>query len=120
MMTPNAFLSALHRVHLRPGGYRKSGHTFSRDRGDFTERIQIQGSSWNDSSGPWRFYLNFGVTFHGAPRRLPDRDFPQTHCWARISRIVPDAPPFHELCDDAVARAVEVADIVRRASERAM
>lgn len=91
------YLSQLHREHLKPRGFTKVGHTFSRQRDSFTERFQVQGSAWNDSSQPWRFYLNVGVAFPDLPPRLPDRDFPATHCWARVDAIVTGAPSHFEL-----------------------
>jgi len=113
------FLSQLHREHLKPRGYKKSRHTFSRDCGAFTERFQVQGSAWNDASGPWRFYINVGVEFHDVPPREPARDFPGTHCWTRIENLVPGAPAEFDLpVDDQEAFGAAVAGCVKAASER--
>ena len=97
------FFSSLQREHLKVRGYKKVRHTFSRNMGGYTERIQVQGSSWNDSDSPWRFYINFGVEFPDLPPRSPCRDFPATHCWTRIEHIVPDAPNQYDLPDTRTA-----------------
>ena len=91
------FFSSLHREHLKPRGYTKTRHTFSRDMGNYTERIQFQGSAWNDSNSPWRFYINFGVEFHDLPPRTPCRDFPATHCWTRIPAVTPSGAAEYDL-----------------------
>lgn len=65
--------------------------------GSYTEHIQFQGSAWNDSNLPWRFYINFGVEFHDLPPRNPCRDFPATHCWTRIEALIPDAAAEYDL-----------------------
>jgi hypothetical protein len=113
------FLSRLHREYLKPRGYKKSRHTFSRDCGAFTERFQLQGSAWNEASGPWRFYVNVGVEFHGVPPRKPARGFPGTHCWTRIENLVPGAPVEYDLpLADQDAFAAAVSGYVKAASER--
>jgi hypothetical protein len=86
--------------------------------GSYTERIQFQGSAWNDSNLPWRFYINIGVEFHDLPPHPPRRDFPATHCWTRIEEITPDADAEYDL-PQAVPPdfAAGIADLLRRASE---
>ena len=115
-----AFFSLLHREHLKPSGYRKLRHTFSREMSEYTEHVQFQGSSWNDAASPWRFYINFGVQFAGVSPRTPDRDFPDTHCWTRIEHIVPDALSQYDIPEaDLPAFAAEIAAYVASASEAA-
>src|SRR5438046_2062639 len=97
------FFSRLHREHLKARGYKKVRYTFSRDMGGYTERIQFQGISWNDANSPWRFYITFGVEFPDLPSRSPCRDFPATHCWARIERVVPGAPNQYDLPETGTA-----------------
>jgi hypothetical protein len=92
------FFSHLHNEYLKARGYKKVRHTFSRDFGTYTERIQFQGSAWNDSSSPWRFYINFGVEFHDVPA-IERRDFPGTHCWTRIQVVALDAPSEFDLSE---------------------
>ncbi len=100
------FFSSLQWEHLKARGYKKVRHTFSRDMDGYTERIKFQGSSWNDSHSPWRFYINFGVEFPDLPPRTSCRDFPAAHCWTRIERIVPDAPKQYDLPDTDTAEFV--------------
>jgi Domain of unknown function (DUF4304) len=89
------FFSALHQDYLKPSGYKKLRHTFSRDMGEYTEKIQFQGCSWNDSKSAWRFYINFGIEFHDLPPVIP-MDFSGTHCSARLDSIMANSPKhFH-------------------------
>ena len=114
----DAFFSALHRDHLKPLGFRKVRHTFSRKRAGYTERFQFQGSAWNDSTGPWHFYINVGVEFEDLPPRKPSRDFPGTHAWARIDRLVAHAPTEFDLpADRQDDYARLIAEYVRSAGE---
>lgn len=112
------FFSDLHRLHLKAKGYRKQRHTFTRDHPDFTERVQFQGSAWNSSGSPWRFYINFGVQFRSLPPRLPDRDLPGTHCWTRIESLVPEAPAEFELASQHDKLSVDLVRFVEMASQR--
>ena|SRR5207245_1692844 len=113
------FFAALHRVYLKPRAYRKVRHTFSREMDAYTERVQFQGSSWNDSTSPWRFYINFGVEFHNLPPRFPCRDFPNTHCWTRIEGIVPSAPAQYDLPGRRFEDfSAEIAGYLETASQR--
>ena len=112
------FFSQLHGDYLKPLGYKKHRHTFVRELDGFTERVQFQGSSWNDNESPWRFYVNFGIQFHGLPPQAPDRDLPATHCWTRIDSIIVDAPKESNLTgvDDDLAR--NIALLLDQASKR--
>jgi hypothetical protein len=89
------FFGMLHEQYLKPRGYRKTGHNFHRVADGYTERIQFQGSAWNSTNGPWRFYANIGVEFQGL--RVPtNRGFPRTHCWTRLKGIVARAPDYFD------------------------
>lgn len=89
------FISRLHRDSLRPLGFRKQRHTFSRERESHTERVQIQGSSWNDPDGlRWTFYLNAGLYFPELPEPIGNRGFVHTHVYARLRQ-------FDARCKDA-------------------
>jgi hypothetical protein len=115
--TVKEFFSRLHATHLRPRGYRKERHTFTRELNGFTERIQFQGSAWNSGDSSWRFFVNFGVQFHGLPPRSPDRDLPGTHCWTRIESIVPEAPAEFGLTGDDDLLAANLVVYLERASQ---
>jgi len=112
------FFSDLHRSYLKGKGYRKQRHTFTRDHPGFTERVQFQGSAWNSSGSPWRFYINVGVQFRDLPPRLPDRDLPGTHCWARIESLVPEAPSEFELTSQQHQISADLVRLVEMASQR--
>jgi len=101
------FFSRLHQDHLKPRGYKKVRQTFSRSIGDYTERIQFQGSAFNDASRPCRFYINFGVEFHDLRPRIPCRDFPETHCWTRAEAIVRGASSQYDLPEENVVGFAE-------------
>lgn len=112
------FFSRLQTVRFKPLGYKKQRHTFSRDGSGFTERVQFQGSAWNDRNRPWRFYVNFGIQFHGLAPRNPDRDLPGTHCWARIDHLVPGAPKEFDVIAAVDSLAAQIAALVEQASRR--
>lgn len=104
------FFSMLHSGYLKPRGFKKVRHTFSRELGGFGEHYQLQGSSWNDEATDWRFYINCGISFRGIPRREPDRDFPHVHAWARAPHLVPFALPHYDV--SAANSTSLVADVV--------
>jgi len=111
------FFSVLHRDHLKPRGYTKERFTFSRDAGEFVERVQFQGSQWNSAGEPWQFYINVGVQFKDLPPRSPDRDFPRTHAWSRIENIVPGIPAKYQVSPTTVAAlASELNTLLAQAS----
>jgi hypothetical protein len=97
------FFINLHHERLKAQGYKKARYTFSREMYGYTERIQFQGSSWNNLDNPWSFYINLGVEFADLPPRTPCRDFPGTHCWTRIEHIVPGAPSEYDLPETPTA-----------------
>lgn len=111
------FFVEIHASHFRQRGYKKIRHTFHRELDGYIERVQFQGSSWNDANSPWLFYINFGVEFSGLPARSPCRDFPATHCWTRIEALVPRMPPEYRLPEGDVAKfAAKIARCVEKAS----
>lgn len=93
------FFSALQKQHLKQRGYKKERRTFSRETPEYIERIQFQGSQWNSSGEPWRFYINVGIQFRDLPLRQPDRDFPNTHAHGRIETLVSTGGGFFELTE---------------------
>lgn len=82
-------LSELHRESLKPAGFSKDGRTFSRDRGEYVERFNFQGSSWS-SAAETLFYLNVGVEFtEFGPAEQDWMYFKRTHWAARVDELVP-------------------------------
>ncbi|MFM9960568.1 MAG: DUF4304 domain-containing protein [Planctomycetaceae bacterium] len=113
------FFSSLHREYLKPRGYQKVRFTFWRDMDGYIERIQFQGSSWNASTGSWRFYINFGVSFPDIPPGVPNRGFPGTHCQARIEHLTTNSPSEFDLPENCDAEfAQKIIEYVAVASSR--
>jgi hypothetical protein len=113
----NHFFSELQKQYLKPLGYKKERHTFFREHAEYIERIQCQGSPWNSSDSPWRFYINVGIQFHNLPRRQPDRDFPNTHAHSRIEKLIPNSEPYFELTENNSHEMLsKIADLLSVAS----
>jgi hypothetical protein len=85
----SSFMSRFHREHMKPRGYAKQRHVFSRPLDGYVERVRLQGSRWNHDERPWRFTVEIGVAFDGLPSA--DLGFPGTHLHALLEEIVPDA-----------------------------
>jgi hypothetical protein len=101
------FFSDLHRQYLKPRGYRKVRHNFSRAMDGYVEHFGFQGSAYNDAAGAWRFYINVGVEFPELPRGN-----------VRIADVVPGAPSDFDLpASGHDALADRIAELVLRASE---
>ena len=114
----DAFTSELHATHLKPLGFKKTRHTFSRSHEGFTERYNIQGSAWNDHDGPWTCYVNCGISFDELPPRNPDSDFPRTHAWMRAQHFTSRALPQYDITPDNLASsAALVADVILQCSD---
>jgi hypothetical protein len=112
------FVTVVHFSHLKPEGFRKSRHTFQRDRGEYAEHYQVQGSAWNSRSEPWTCYLNSGISFRGFPRRTPDGEFPRTHAWMRAGLFVPGARAQYDVTRLALTGvAAELADVIAKCSK---
>jgi len=111
-------LSDIQREFLKPKGFKKVRHTYSRAMDGYVEKYQIQGSAWNTKDEPWRFYINCGIFFSDIPRRTPDLDFPETHAHSRASRFVKNAPPHHDLDNSNIEEIKkEVCSIIEQASD---
>jgi hypothetical protein len=114
----SSFFSELHRNHLKQLGFKKVRHTFSRDAGDYWERINFQGSAWNNSNEPWDFYINVGVEFKDLPERKYWALLPHTHWSRRIGEIVKDAPGGYEIAPNKneVELATQIVIHIQKAS----
>jgi hypothetical protein len=111
------FFSLLHSAHLKPRGFKKVRHTFSKEFDSYGEHYQIQGSAWNDEASDWRFYINCGISFAGVPRREPDRDFPRIHAWARAPHLVQFALPHYDVSShDPTSLLVDVVAVIDECS----
>jgi Domain of unknown function (DUF4304) len=111
------FFSMLHSLNLRPRGFKKVRHTFSREFESYGEHYQLQGSAWNDEASDWRFYINCGISFSGVPRREPDLDFPRVHAWARAPHLVHFALPHYDvIADDPTSVVSDVVSVIDECS----
>ncbi|WP_161974591.1 DUF4304 domain-containing protein [Piscinibacter terrae] len=87
---------------LAPLGFRCSGHTLSRDRGDHVQHFQFQGSQGNQPDAACAWYLNCGIDLPGIPMSLRRRvaaAHPSWWGWAphilwasRAEGLVPQLP----------------------------
>jgi hypothetical protein len=85
-------LSELQAERLKGAGFRKKARTFSRDRGDYWERFNFQGSAWNGAASSWRFYVNVGIEFKDLPEQKYWSYFAHTHWAGRLEQLVTSAP----------------------------
>jgi hypothetical protein len=109
------FASALHQCHLKPLGFRKVRKNYTRTHADYTEHYQIQGSAWNDSSSPWVFYLNCGISFSGLP--VPLSGHVGTHGSTRAPVFTGLANAQDEVTPDTMSQVAEhTAEVIREVS----
>lgn len=114
----NRFASELHATSLKARGYKKSGGTFTCERDDYVEMIQIQGSDWNSGEEPWLFYINVRVRFNNLPNSFASRGS-KYDADGRLERIVVDAPSRFELTSENISDMVSyVADLTAQASAK--
>jgi len=103
-----SFFSDIHRNYLKPRGYHKKHHAFIRELDGYTEAFAFQGSAWNDSVGPWRFYINVTVAFPDIPNRPA----------VRIEHVVAGTPQHFDLPEPAPPSfAGELAVLLGQASD---
>lgn len=99
--------SELHRAALKPRGFKKSGNTFTLERDDYVEMLQIQGSNWNSGAEPWTFYVNVLVRFKNLANSYASTGY-EYDADGRIDKIVPDAPPRFEVTEQNLAELAMV------------
>jgi hypothetical protein len=88
----DAFASTLHERYMKPAGFKKKDHTFSRSRVGYDEHYNIQGSAWNSADGAWRFYVNCAISFPDIPIQKPGSGMWKYHAHTRLRMLVPGAP----------------------------
>jgi hypothetical protein len=106
------FISALYSDKLKPQGFRRSGHSFTRANPDYVERFQVQGNPWNGlDSTPlilrpqepvWRFYVNVAVRLADSP---PVHG--QFHADCRIGTLVKASEGSYELTETVLEPLVD-------------
>ena len=95
----DAFASTFHKRYMKPTGFKKKGHTFSRERSGFAEHYNIQGSAWNSAGTPWRFYVNCGISFPDIQVPRPGSGMWKYHAHTRLEMLAPGAPSAYEVTD---------------------
>jgi hypothetical protein len=93
-------LAMLHARFMKPAGFKKNGNTFSRSYDEYAEHFNIQGSAWNSSGGPWRFYVNCAISFPDIPLKSPDTGLWKYHAHARLGQIMKGTPSEFDVSDD--------------------
>jgi len=100
-------LAQLHERFMKPAGFKKNGSTFSRSHHEYAEHFNIQGSAWNSSGGPWRFYVNCAISFPDVPLRSAGSGLWKYHSHTRLRQILRDAPSEFDVSDDTRDQVVE-------------
>ncbi|MBL8125778.1 MAG: DUF4304 domain-containing protein [Pyrinomonadaceae bacterium] len=111
--------SVLHRNYLKPIGFKKNARTFTRDQGEYLERINLQ-SGWSaPGMKKWTYYVNVGVVFKGIPLAGMSFGQPNVHWSQRIETIVGGAYKIRRYSEekDTDREATELAGYVIAASE---
>ena len=85
------FVDRLHSELFKPAGFKKKGRLFSRFLATYGEHYNIQGSAWNSSESPWRFYVNCGISFIDVPIRTKGVGMWAFHAHSRLRLLVPQA-----------------------------
>ena len=112
------FFSELHSSTMKELGFKKARFRFTRERDGRIEVVEFQGSQWNDSSRPWRFYINLGVNFLDLPNSGRSSAAHQTHAYGRIEGIVSDSPEQFDLTDQNFEQLeVSISSLVKEALE---
>jgi len=118
MKIADELLSKLHTRYLKPLGFKKKGHTFSRPHAAYAEYYNIQGSAWNSADKPWRFYINVGISFTDIPLHTNVVGMWKYHSHARLPLFVRTAPPDYDIDPANLNQVLEqLADDFSKCSE---
>lgn len=109
----NALAGELNRL-LAPMGFKRRRGRFSCIRDGYTEHYQIQGSQWNSSGEPWRFYFEVAVQFDDVPVQPNSKGlWAHAHAIGRVGEIASSAPERFEITEETLsAMAAQLAGIV--------
>ncbi len=115
----DCFLCEFHSAHMKPMGFKKSSHTFTRQHDGFRELVNFQGSRFNSPEvSPWRFHINVGVIFDDLETPAFSMGIAGSH-WASRPNIMLDGMPLYWEFDaqtDGERLAGEIADVITRCS----
>lgn len=92
---------------MKPAGFKKIGNTFSRAHSEYAEHFNIQGSAWNSSGAPWRFYINCAISFPDVPLRSSGTGLWKFHSHTRLRHIIKDALSEFDVSDDNRSNIVD-------------
>lgn len=104
-------LALLHERIMKPAKFKKIGNTFSRAHDVYGEHFNIQGSAWNSSGAPWRFYINCAISFPDVPLRSEGTGLWKYHAHTRLAQLCGEAPSQFDVTDDS---RDEIVDLVGR------
>lgn len=109
----------LHQKYLKARGFRKHGATFVREKENYLELYNVQGSPWNSGTEPWQFYLNVGARFADlAPIQGAKLTPAYAHAEGRSDSILPGTPPTFELTERSISEvAAQLEQIISAVSE---
>ena len=93
-----SLLSELHAGYFKPNGFSKKRQRFRRDIKGVVQEIDFQSSQWNSANRPISFYVNILIGFSDIPMK---EDKPLLSGQARISGLVPGAPPHYDLTPES-------------------
>ncbi|WP_172205390.1 DUF4304 domain-containing protein [Niveibacterium sp. COAC-50] len=97
---------------MKAMGFKKQGRNFTRKSEGYTERVSVQGSSWNSGDEPWHFYINVAVAIDGVPLRETSK----FHADGRLERLAPSAPAAYDLtAANLESLAIEISGYVMEA-----
>lgn len=93
---------------MKPKGFKKKGHTFSKEHAEYGEHYNIQGSAWNSTGSHWTFYINCAISFPDLPVLSPGVGMWKYHAHTRLPRFDQSAPAQYDVTE------TEFEDIVDR------
>jgi hypothetical protein len=118
MKLGDQFISMLHERFMKPWGFKKKSHTFSRAQAGYEEHYNIQGSAWNSSGAPWLFYVNCAISFPDIPLANPGSGMWKFHAHARLPKFVREAPGGYDVSNENLeAVVVQVGEELKKCSE---
>ena len=111
-------LALLHGRFMKPAGFKKIGNTFSRAHDEYAEHFNIQGSAWNSSGAPWRFYINCAISFPDVPLRSSGTGLWKYHAHTRLEHFCRGAPSEFDASEDNREQIVDlVGELLMTTSE---
>ncbi|MCW9058477.1 MAG: DUF4304 domain-containing protein [Gammaproteobacteria bacterium] len=114
------FFTELHKTAMKPMGFRKERHRFSRPQDGYVEIVDFQGSSWNQAEGPWLFYINIAVGFEGIEAKGQKLWFNVAHAMGRIEGLVPGSNTQYSLSESSFSELLKRIPILVETASKAL